>query len=253
MIISFQLGVISCFMLKIAFFLIRVNSMTFALIAADKVIVITLPFKYKRIMLSCAVATIISGVWLLALVPIAGSIILNVNGVTDVPEFGACVFKGDAFTEHFLVNIMPGIVDSILTITLNIYLAVMAYQIHKQIEKETRLSGGSSSQSERVTALKRKQHNMRQNLKPLITLLVVIFSNVLIILVFSVLHMMGKNSSVFYQELVEYIIIPNGGYLIHLFNPLVYGWYFRQVREPMMKHLRRFMRMNKVNVVAPQP
>ena len=94
---------------------------------------------------------------------------------------------------------------------------------------------------------------MRQDLKPVITLLVVIFGNVFIILVFSVLNMLGRNSSVFYQELVEYIIIPNGGYLIHLFNPLVYGLYFRQVRDPMMKHLRRFMRMNKVNAVAPQP
>ena len=257
MIISFQLGVnsfITCFMLKIAFFPIRVTSMTFALIAADKVIAITLPLKYKKVMSFRAVATIISGVWLFALISTAGSIILNVDGVTDVPEFGACIFKGDAFTEYFLATVMPVTMDSILAITLNIYLAIVAYQIHKQIEKETRLSGGSnSSQSEKVTTLKRKQHNTRQNMKPVITLLVVIFGNVLIILVFSVLHMLGRNSSVFYQELVEYIIIPNGGYLIHLFNPLVYGLYFRQVRDPMMKHLRRFMRMNKINEIAPQP
>ena len=54
-IIGFQLGVdsfISCFMLKIGFFPVQVNNMTFVLIAADKVIAITLPFKYKIIMTS---------------------------------------------------------------------------------------------------------------------------------------------------------------------------------------------------------
>ena len=254
MIISFQLEVnyfISCFMLKVAFFTVHVNNMTFVIIAADKAIAITLPFKHRRIMTSGVVVAIVSGAWLLALIPTA---IFNADGITDVPEFGACVFKGAAFTEYFLANVMPVIMGSFLAIILNIYLAIVAYQVHKQIEKETRLSADSSSSSqfERVTALKRKQHNMRQNMKPVITLLVVISSNVFIILVYSVLHILGS-SSVFYQEFVEYIIIPNSGYLIHLINPLVYGLYFKQVREPMMKCLRRFLRINKVNAVAPQP
>ena len=253
MIISFQLEVDSfnsCFMLKV----VHVNNMTFVIIAADKAIAITLPFKHRRIMTSGVVVAIISGVWLLALIPIASSIIYNADGVTDVPEFEACIFNGAAFTEYFLATVMPVIMDS-NSEHLFSHSAIVAYQVRKQIEKETRLSADSSSSSqfERATALKRKQHNMRQNMKPVITLLVVISVNVFIILVYSVLHMLGRSSSVFYQELVEYIIIQNGGYLIHLFNPLVYGLYFKQVQEPMMQRLRRFLRINKVNAVAPQP
>ena len=160
---------------------------------------------------------------MLALIPTAISIIFNADGITKVPEFGACIFTGDAFTQYFLATVIPVTVNSILAMILNIYLAIVAYQVHKQIEKETRLSGGSSRQSERVTALKRKQRNTRRNMRPIITLLVVSFCNIFKILVFTVLHMLGKNSSASYRELVECIIILNTTYFIHLFNPLVYG------------------------------
>ena len=198
MIISFQLGIDSpnsCFMLRIVFFPTLVNTMSFVLIATDKVIAIIFPFKHRRIMISRVVATIISGTWLLAT---ASSIIFNVDGIINVPVFGACNFKGAAFTDYLLAIIIPGTANSILAIILNFYLAIVAYQVNNQIEKETRLSGGSSggsssdSQSERVTVLKRKQHNMRQNMKPVIILLVVTFGNVFSILVFPVLYILGK-------------------------------------------------------------
>ena len=99
-----------------------------------------------------------------------------------MPEFGAVK---EMLTLNF-VAVIPFKVDSILAIILNIYLAIVAYQVHKQIEKETRLSGGSSSnQSGKMTALKKKQCDLRRNMKPVITLLVVIFGNILML---STLH-----------------------------------------------------------------
>ena len=256
MIVSFQLGIdsfITCPLLKIALLLFQVNSMTFVVIAADKAIAITFPYKYKRIMTSRVVTAIIIGMWLIALIPTAITIFTNADGLIGVPEFGACIFRGTAYTEYLLTSIMPITMKSIFAIILNIYLAIVAYKVHKQIEKETRLSGSSRNQSGKMTALKKKQHDSRRNIKPVITLLVVTLSNIFIVLVFLALYILGKKSSEFYQELVEYIIIPNSVYLIELFNPLAYGLYFKQVREPMMKRLKRFIRSNKVNAVAPQP
>jgi len=71
--------------------------------------------------------------------------------------------------------------------------------------------GGSSSQSEKVTALKIKQHNTRQNLKPVIALLAVIFGNVLIILVFSVLHMKGRSPLSFIRSLSNISLFQMAG------------------------------------------
>ena len=142
----------------------------FVVIAADKAIAITFPYKYRRIMTSHVVTAIITGMWLIALI-----IFTNADGLIGVPEFGAVK---EMLTLNF-VAVIPFKGDSILAIILNIYLAIVAYQVHKQIEKETRLSGGSSSnQSGKLTALKKKQYDLRRNMKPVITLLVVIFSNI---------------------------------------------------------------------------
>ena len=99
-------------------------------------------FKYKRVMISCVIDAIINGVWLLVLIPTA--CIFNIDGVNGVPHFRACIFKGAE--NHFFAAVLPCTVNCIVAIILNAYLAKVAYQVCKQIEKETRLSGGSSSQ-----------------------------------------------------------------------------------------------------------
>jgi len=254
MMIGFQLGVDfinGCNMFSYALIPVHVNNMTFVIIAADKVIAITSPFKHKRIMPSKVITAIITGVWLLALIIAAyGIIFLDSDGVIDVSEYGVCSIEGDSFIEYSLIFVLPITVESILAIALNIYLTIKAYQIRKEIEKETRLSG-DSSQSETLTTLKRKQRHLRRNMKPIITLLVVISCNVFIVLFFSALNTIGGLLT--NQKFVEYVIIGNMGYLIQFFNPLIYGLYFRQVREPMMKHLKQFLGINKSNRVAPHP
>ena len=252
MIISYQLGVesiASCTMFICMLLPVHVNNMSTVLIAADKALAITSPFKHKRMMTSRIVAVIISGVWLVAVVPtVFGIVTIHEDVVTNVPKYGVCVLVEDAYSGYVLAIAVPLTVQSACTISLNVYLAKIAIQVRKQIEKETRLSG----ESEKVTALKKKQRNIRRNMKPIITLLVVTIANTLRFLIFVVLFFLGR-VLVHYPQFLHYIIIGNSTNLVHLMNPIIYGLYFKQVREPMMKYLKRFTRMNKANAVAPQP
>ena len=50
--------------------------------------------------------------------------------------------------------------ETIITMSLNVYLAIKTYQVNKQIQKETRLSGSTSQ----VEALKRKQHKLKHHI-----------------------------------------------------------------------------------------
>ena len=168
--------------------------------------------------------------------------------LSSVCQSMGCVFLQKMQRLLFpLAFTIPVTVQSVLMIFLNIYLAKIAIQVCKQIEKETRLSGVSA----KVTALKKRQCNSRRNMKPIITLLMVTLGNIMVILVFVALSFLAR---VFVEyQLLQYVIIDNSTYLIHFLSPTAYGLYFRQVREPMMKRLRRLIRMNKFNVVAPQP
>ena len=211
MMISYQLGVessISCYPLKIQVLPFIVYNVSFVMIAADKAVAIRFPFKYRRMMTPCVVAAVICGAWLIAVIPTTYTFINDVDGVTQVPEFGTCLFEGNSFIELVLVGVMPMLLASILSLTLNIYLAIKAYQVYKQIEKETSLSG-YNSQSENLKALKKKQQSIRRNRKPIITLLVVIFGHISTILFIVPLMILGELliASQGYQDFISYAIL----------------------------------------------
>ena len=137
MIISFVLGLesfIRCFAFKLRMLPFYVNNMSFVIIAADKMVAIKFPFKHKKMMTPHVVAAFIGGAWLVAVIPTVSTIIFNVDGVTDVPEYGACLFEGIAYNEVVLTFIIPMVVASILTIILNVQLAIKAFQVYRQIE-----------------------------------------------------------------------------------------------------------------------
>ena len=252
MMISYQLGmesIASCTTNRFTVLPVQVNRISLVIIAADKALAITSPYKYRRWMRPRVVATIITSSWLLAVIPAVLSIATSENDVfIIVPEYGACVPAEDVYIKYVFIVAVPATVQSFLSISLNIYLSTTAIQVRKQIEKEMMLSG----ECEKLTALKKKQRNIRRNMKPIITLLVVNLANILGFLFFVVLFLF-VSVLVDHQEFLQYVIIANSPYLVHLVNPITYGLYFRQVREPMMKCLKRLTRMNKVNAVAPQP
>ena len=164
MIVSFQLGVesfVGCFAYKIRLFPAHVNNMSFVIIATDKVFAIKYHFKHRRKMKPHVVTGVVVGAWLIALIPTAHSIAFDVSGYIEVPEYGTCLANGVAFLEAVVIFIMPIIFSPILTILLNAYLALKAYQVHKQINKEIRLAGAVDRSSEKMRVLKKKQNNIR--------------------------------------------------------------------------------------------
>ena len=257
MIVSSVVGVesvIGCYSFKFVLLPFLVNTFSFVLIPADKVLAIRSPFKHRRIMTPHTVRAIIFGAWLFSIIPAAFVLIFPAEGTRDVPEYGACMFDRFAFIEFLIILILPTIVSPLLAIMLNVYLTIKAHQIHKQIDKETTLHG-VNSQSERITSLERNLRNLRRHIKPVKTLLVVVLGGALLNLMFVPLFFLVQAliDSHIYHEVMRYIIGPNFAFITHFLDPLVYGLYFKQVRQPMMRCLRGTFRMRKLNKVAPMP
>jgi len=100
-------------------------------VAADKVVAIRFPFKYRRMMTPHVVAVVIGGQWLIAITLTTYAIVFNTDEISYTPKYGACIFGRSAFIVALFTFIMPLAVASILTIVLNVYLTVRAYQVHR--------------------------------------------------------------------------------------------------------------------------
>jgi len=122
------------------------------------------------------------------------------------------------------------------TISLNIYLAIKTYQVQKEIEEETRLSGATGQ----LEHLKQKRGNFKKHMK---TMLVIASVNSAVYVPFLSLHILGNFliESTLYQSIMNYIIGPNVGYVIVLPHPFVYGLYFKEIHDPLIKMLKRFL------------
>ena len=233
-----ELRLLSCSVHKFLFFPSTVIHLTYLMIAADKVMAIAFPFKHKKVMKPRIVAGIITTLWIVA-------------ALFSMKEFFSsddCLSRG---VDDSFIRKIPIFLASFLAISLNVYLTIRAYKIHKQIQQETKLSGVNSQ----VVALKKKQAKVRKDLKPIITLLVVLFGNssltLLVLLLLDLITLLGSYQTFSLRLLVAPVII----YTVLLLHPIVYGLYFKQAREPMMKKLKRLLGRDKFNtaVVAPMP
>jgi len=59
------------------------------------------------------------------------------------------------------------------------------------------------------------------------------------------------DTAAYVDEMMDYVVNRNVSYLVILLHPFVYGLYYKQVREPMMKVPKRIFCRNKFNSVAP--
>ena len=260
MIISYALGVeyyIGCFMMKSRLAPYYVINLSLVITAVDKLIAIsyikTHPFKYKKIMTPRVVAATITGSWLISVIPAAWSIIFNLDGIVDVPQYGTCLVGGDALIEGTFIFVIPTFLSALLTAILNICFAIKSHQVHNRLQREV-ISAGSDSQSNSIKLLMKKQRNIKLMKKSIKALVVIVFGSVGIPLVMVPLIIWGRFfvESKVYQDITKYVISMNIGFVIRIFHPLVYGMHFKQIREPMGRCLRRCVKMNKVNSVAPQ-
>ena len=248
---------ISCNVFKFLLFPVVIINFTFVMISVDKVIAVTFPLRYHQIMRPRVVFSIITIKWVLAIVLFTHNL-FNTEGFTKVAKFGTCPSDEGALFETLTTFSLPISLACFFTIILNIYLTIKAYQVHKQIQEESKLSGGHSRENDQLKALKKKQATIKKHLKPMITLLVVVLGSSSTGLLFPLLFLSAVflDSPVVYEEIIRYVVAPNIGFFSLLFHPFVYGLYFKQVREPMMRLLKRMITYPckcKSATVAPQP
>ena len=248
---------IGCNVFKFLLFPVVIINFTFVMISVDKVIAVTFPLRYHQIMRPRVAFGIITTKWVLAIVLFTHNL-FNPEGFTKVAKFGTCRSDEGALFETLTTFSLPISLACFFTIILNIYLTIKAYQVHKQIQEESKLSGGHSrGDNDQLKALKKKQATIKKHLKPMITLLVVVLGSSSIGLLFPLLFLSAVflESPAVYEEIIRHVVTPNIGFFSLLFHPFVYGLYFKQVREPMMRLLKRITCPCKCKsaAVAPQP
>ena len=224
------------------------------MISVDKVIAITFPLRYREIMKPRVVFGIITIIWVLAIVIFTHNL-FNPDGFTKVAQFGICCTNSATLIMTLVTRTLPAFLASFLTVILNIYLTIKAYQIHKKMQEEGELSGGHSN--EQLKALKKKQAAIKKHHKPMITLLVVVLGTTSIGLLIPLLYIpvVFLESPTLYDEFIRFVVTSNLGFLTLLLHPFVYGLYFKQIREPMMRLLKSITCPWKCKsaTVAPEP
>ena len=261
MMIGYFTGVgdfIGCHVFRFLLFPITVIHFTFVTISVDKVIGITFPLRYREIMKPQVVFGIISTQWVVAVV-LSIHNLLNPKGFTKVAQFGTCQSNSRGLLVSLMTFILPIFFSCLFTVILNIYLTIKAYQIRKKIQEESKLSGSNSRDSDQLKALKKKEATIKKHRKPMITLLVVLLGSTSIGLLFPFpllfFPTVFLESGTLYEKVMRHVVGSNIGFTSLLFHPLVYGLYFKQVREPMMRLLKRITCPCKCKsaAVAPQP
>ena len=218
------------------------------MISLDKVIGVVSPFKYRKIVTPRIVASSIVVTWALAFLM---SVDMFLSDYDNLPQYNLCISLA-GISQRFIFRMLPGFLASSLTISLNIYLSIKAYKVCKQIERETRLSGVSSE----AKSLKKKQSKLKKDLKPIVTLLMLIFGSSLVgfllVLLLNILKLLWSEQ-VFMRA--EQALRPNIYFVVLILHPTVYGLYFKQVRDQMVRKLRNVLNRYRLNtaVVAPLP
>ena len=254
MMIGFATGVgdfINCRVFKFLLFMVMVIFSTYLMISVDQIIVVTFPFKHKKIMKCRVIAGSIASMWILSALMFTH--VFFSDGYIKTAQYGTCLSEGSTFLNTLITFILPISIVSIVSIILNAYLSVKAYQVTKQIQKETRLSGATTDGLE---GLKKKQATIKAHKKPIVTLLVVVFGSTVCGLLFPLLYIPARllENATTYENIMKYVIGPNIGYIILFLHPFVYGLYYKQVRDPMIASLKKTLCWDKFGsaVVAPQ-
>ena len=188
MIIGYFTGMgdlIACNVLRFSHFPVAVINFAFLTISVDKVIAVTFPLRYREIMKPQVVFGIIIAEWLLA-IALNTHYLFNL-GTTKIAKFGVC-HSNDSNYANLMSYLLTVFLACFLTAILNIYLTIKAYHIYKQIQEESKLSGGHSTEdNDQLKTLKKKQATIKKHRKPMITLLVVVLGTSSIGLLFPLL------------------------------------------------------------------
>ena len=251
MMVSYIIGIqdpFRCDVLHFFLFPIIVAMYTFIMISVDKFIGIKYALRYKAIVTYRRVCQVIAAGWIIAFLFKLTGLLYEVIAGTEydkLSRFGLCLHKSGSFLTILFTPTIPIFLAFFITITLDAYVSIKAYQVYQRIQKEN----GKEKQ-----VSKDKLNKILRQLKPMITLLVTVLGSttiaVIIATTYNYTSVTAEGSSV-----VNHFILQNLPYLDFLLRPLVYGLYFRRIRQPLCRRLKRMARSCKcsksVNSISP--
>jgi len=224
MMISYQLGVkplIGCYAYKfVAFGPLLVNTFSIVILSCDRVVATIFPTMYKNLKAYRVEAGIISGAWLLAVIPATYMMLSHVDGEFDIPKYGMCVFEQNAYKGAVYISI------PFLVIILSGMLIAKA-----KCRSEAGNLTGINIQATKISTLKKIDFSIDWKGKLINIVLLVLFTFYVLLL------LSGKflNNSSGYQRIMIYVVVPNCTYIIQFFRSIVIGLYFKQVYSPIAK------------------
>ena len=250
MTISYMIGVqdpFRCDVLNFFMSPITVIMYTFVMLSVEKFIAIKYALRYKAIVTHRRVYQVIAAGWIIILLFKLTALIYELTVDTEydkLSRFGFCHAKQGSFFVVLFSIFIPIFLAFPVTITLDAYLSIKAYQVYKRIHKEN---------GEEKQVSKDRLKKILKQLKPMITLLVTILGSITMAIVISIIY--ASTLTVEGTSVLKHVILPNLPYLELSLHPLVYGLYFRKIRQPLCRRLKSMVRSckfnKKVNSVLP--
>ena len=251
MTVSYVIGIqdpFRCDVLQFLIFPFVVIMYTFIMLSVEKFIAIKYALRHKAIVTHRRVYRAIAIGWITAvLYKFIGLIYELTVGVEydKLSRYGWCSQKDASFISIFFNGTIAIFLAFSITIPLDVYLSIKAYQVYKGIQKDN----GEDKQTS-----KDQLNKLLRQLKPLITLLVTILGSTTITVISAIIYnrllmTAGRPSS------LAYVILPNMLYLNLSLHMVVYGLYFRKIRQPLCRRLKRMVRSctfnKKTNSISP--
>ena len=201
------------------------------MLSVDKFIAIKFALRYKAIVTHRRVYQVIAACWITAFLFRFTRLIYELIFDAEYSrssQLGSCSI--DQYWVNLLTTIIPTLFACSVTITLDVYLSIKAYQLYKKYQGKN---------GEGIQMHVQDNNKTLQQVKPIITLLVTVSGNIAIAVIGCIVYvstLMVENKS--YQMFAKYIILPNLLHLALILHPLVYGLYFKQIRQPLCRRLK---------------
>ena len=252
MMVSYIIGIqdpFRCDVLKFFLFPVMVMMYTFVMLSVEKFIAIKYALRYKAIVTHRRVYRAIAIGWitavLLRLMILIYDLIVGME-YDKLSRFGWCLQKEASFIGFLSSGVTIVIfLAFFITVPIDAYLSIKAYQVYKRIQVENR---------EDQQASKDKLSKILKQLKPMITLLFTILGSTTIAVIAAIIYHYASITTE-RPSLLTHVILPNLPCLDMSMHMVVYGLYFKKICQPLCRRLKRMLRSctfnKKMNSVSP--
>ena len=239
-----------CEIFQFFLFPVMVVMYTFVMLSVEKFIAIKYALRHRAIVTHARVYRAIAAGWITAVlckfIKLIYELLVGVE-YDKLPRVGLCLQIRVSIIDLLFGVTIPVFLAFFITIPIDVYLSIKAYQVYKTIQKEN----GEDKQ-----ASKDKLSKILRQLKPLVTLLVTILGSTATAVIVVIIYYYSSITAG-QPLLVTHVIFPNVMYLDASLHMVVYGLYFRKIRQPLCRRLKRMVRSfkfnKKSNAVSPSP